>query len=263
MKCKTTSRKQSILLLFFAISATSIVAQSNNTDSISIEKLRTESGVDPTRVQSRAGYSVLVQDLPETNGIITNRLSLNLGVNRWSLAIKAETVTRSPEIAGTGFKSGFGDIRFNVLNAFFVKGKHALAANAEFAIPTGGQQYGAGYFSVTPALTYSYTINPTLFLAFQPQYTFHLMKDPLYPDLSVITIRCFLAKFTKSGMFFVFEPRPVFDLTNNKTDFVLSPIIGKSLGGGFNLIALAEIATTNNLKTNRGQVYQFGLNKNF
>lgn len=255
--------KQIIFILFTISTTLNLIAQNTNQDSINIEKLRTESGVDPTRVQSRIGYSILVQDLPDNEGIITNRASLTMGVNRWSLAIKAETVTRSPEIAGTGFKSGFGDIRFNVLNAFFVKGKHALAANAEFAIPTGGQQYGAGYFSVTPALTYSYTINPTLFLAFQPQYTFNLMKDPLYPDLSVITIRCFLAKFTKSGMFFVFEPRPIFDLTNNKTDFVISPIIGKSLGGGFNLIALAEIATTNNLKTNRGQVYQFGFNKNF
>lgn len=186
-----------------------------------------------------------------------------MGVNRWSLALKAESVTRKPAIPGEGFNSGFGDMRFNILNAFFVKGKHALAANAEFVIPTGGQKYGAGYFSVTPALTYSYTINPTLFLAVQPQYTFQLMKDPQYPDLSVITIRSFLAKFTQSGFFFVFEPRPIFDLGNNKTDFVLSPIIGKSLGAGFNLIALAEFAATENLKNNRGQVYQFGFNKNF
>jgi hypothetical protein len=160
--------------------------------------------------------------LPD-DGIITNRASLTMGVNRWSLAIKAESLTRTPTIPGTGFKSGFGDIRFNVLNAFFVKGKHALAANAEFAIPTGGQQYGAGYFSVTPALTYSYTIHPTLFLAFQPQYSFSIMKDPAFPDLSVVTLRSFLAKFTQSGFFFVFEPRPIFDLGNNKTDFVLSP----------------------------------------
>lgn len=255
--------KYIVIVILSLNAASTLHAQTTNEDSARIEKLRTESGVDPTRVQSRIGYSILVQDLPAEKGIITNRASLTMGVNRWSLGIKAESVTRTPEVAGTGFKSGFGDIRFNVLNAFFVKGKHALAANAEFAIPTGGQQYGTGYFSVTPALTYSYTINPTLFLAFQPQYTFDIMKDPLYPELSVITIRCFLAKFTKSGMFFVFEPRPIFDLANNKTDFVLSPIIGKSLGGGFNLIALAEIATTSNLKTNRGQVYQFGFNKNF
>lgn len=46
---------------------------SQATDSAAIEKLRTESGVDPTRVQSRAGFSVLVNDLPENAGKITNR----------------------------------------------------------------------------------------------------------------------------------------------------------------------------------------------
>ena len=67
---------------------------------------------------------------------------------------------------------------------------------------------GSQYFSATPGsyITYSYTINPSLFLAFQPQYTFQLLKDPLYPDLSVLTIRSFLAKFTKTGYFFVLEP---------------------------------------------------------
>lgn len=253
-----------IIIVLLALSTISTLhAQTTNEDSARIEKLRTESGVDPTRVQSRIGYSVLAQDLPGSDGIITNRANFVLGVNRWTLGIKAESVTRTPEIAGTGFKSGFGDIRFNVLNAIFTKGKHAIAASAEFAIPTGGQQYGAGYFSVTPALTYSYTLKPTLFLAFQPQYSFHLMKDPLYPDLSVITIRSFLAKFTQSGFFFVLEPRPIFDLTNNKTDFVISPIIGKALGAGFNLIVLAEIATTSNLRNNRGHLYQVGFNKNF
>lgn len=255
--------KKIILLLVAIIATINLFAQNVQEDSISIEKLRTESGVDPTRVQSRIGYSILVQDLPKKAGIITNRVNFIMGVNRWSLGIKAESVTRTPEIAGNGFKSGFGDIRFNILNAFFVKGKHAMAANAEFAIPTGGQRYGAGYFSVTPAITYSYTINPTLFFALQPQYTFHLMKDPLYPDLSVITIRSFLAKFTKSGFFFVFEPRPIIDLANNQTDFIISPILGKSLGGGFNLITLAEIVTTNNLRTNRGHLFQIGFNRNF
>ena len=155
------------------------------------------------------------------------------------------------------------DIRFNLLNAFFVSAKHALAGNIEFAIPTGGTRYGLGYFSATPALTYSFTFNPTLFFAIQPQYSFDIMKDPAYPELSVLTIRSFLAKFTKTGFFFVFEPRPIIDLANQKTDLVLSPIVGKALGGGFNLIGLAEIALTENLRNQRGQVFQLGINKNF
>jgi hypothetical protein len=138
-----------------------------------------------------------------------------------------------------------------------------MAANAEFSVPTGGNKFGTGYYSVTPAFTYAYTIKPTLIVAIQPQYTLHLLKDPLFPALSVITIRSFLARFTKTGYFMVLEPRPIFDLANNKADFVVSPILGKSLGGGFNAILLAEIGLTNNIQKNRGQVYQIGFNKNF
>jgi hypothetical protein len=249
-----------VLVLVIAFSPLSLFSQS---DSAAIEKLRTESGVDPTRVATRVGLSILVQDQRERAGIITNRLAINLGVNRWSINAKLETAARTTGIPGTGFESSFGDFRLNILNAFFVKGKHALAANAEFLVPTAKPGFGQPYFSVTPALTYSYTINPTLFFAIQPQYTFDLISDPGYPDLSVLTIRTFLAKFTKTGYFFVLEPRPIIDFGNSKTDLVISPIIGKSLGSGFNLILLGEFPVTNNIHDTRGIVWQFGFNKNF
>jgi hypothetical protein len=232
-------------------------------DFVDLEKLRKESGIDPTRVQSRAGYSFLMYDLEGSAGQINNRLSLNLGVNTWNFSMKYDVISRTTGEPGTGFNSGMGDIRFSVLNAFYVEGKHALAASAEFSMPTGKPGFGSQYFSATPAITYSYTIKPSLILAFQPQYTFQLMKDPLYPNLSVLTIRSFLAKFTKTGYFFVFEPRPIFDFGNNTVDFIISPIIGKSLGAGFNLIVLAEIPVTNTYRENKGILYQLGFNKNF
>ena len=89
------------------------------------------------------------------------------------------------------------------------------------------------------------------------------MKDPLYPEISVLTIRPFIAKFTSSGMFYVFEPRPVFDLGNKQTDLIISPIIGRSLGAGFNLIFLMEYPTKLTTRENRGVLYQIGFNKNF
>ncbi|MBK6967288.1 MAG: hypothetical protein IPH20_26190 [Bacteroidales bacterium] len=52
---------------------------------------------------------------------------------------------------------------------------------------------------ITPSITYS-TINPSLFLAIQPQYTFHLMKDSIYPNLSVVTVRVFLKNLRKPGI---------------------------------------------------------------
>lgn len=247
------------LVFFFAEKSFS----QSETDSLKLEQLRKESGVDPTRVQSRAGYSLLIYDQEADAGQINNRLSLNLGINHWNFSMKYEAITRTTGEPESGFASGMGDIKFSLLNAFFVKGKHAVAGSVEFSIPTGKPGFGSQYFSITPALTYSYTIKSSLFFAFQPQYSFDLMKDPATPPLSVITLRSFLAKFTKSGYFFVFEPRPVFDLTNETFDLILSPIIGKALGGGFNLIGLAEFPTNETTINKRGNLYQFGFNKNF
>lgn len=250
-----------IIFLVFFIAGKSL-AQSE-TDSVKLEQLRRESGVDPTRVQSRGGYTFLIYDQEGAAGQINNRISLNLGVNRWNFSMKYEAITRTTGEPGSGFTSGMGDIKFSLLNAFYVKGKHALAGGAEFSMPTGKPGFGSQYFSVTPSLTYSFTINPSLFLAVQPQYTFELMKDPAYPSLSIITVRAFLAKFTNKDYFFVFEPRPIFDLTNDSFDLILSPIIGKALGGGFNLIVLAEFPTNETTIKSRGNLYQFGFNKNF
>lgn len=253
-----------LILLLLIIGVTSNVSAQNKTeDSLKTEKLRKESGVDPTRVASRASYSFLYFDQGNSLGQINNRATLTLGVNRWSLAMKYEVISKVGKIPGSGFSSGMGDLKFSVLNAFYVKGKSALAASAEISMPTGKPEFGSQYFSITPALTYSYTIQPSLFLAVQPQYTFHVLKDPIYPSLSVLTVRSFIAKFTKKGYFYVFEPRPVFDFGNNTTDLILSPIIGKSLGGGFNLLFLAEFSTNASVKKTRGNLFQLGFNKNF
>lgn len=266
MNAPTTGKhlvlKKVFLLSIFLFIAAKSFAQ-GETDSLKLEQLRRESGVDPTRVQSRVGYTLLIYDQEAAAGQINNRIALNLGVNRWNFSMKYEAITRSTGEPGSGFTSGMGDIKFSLLNAFFVKGMHALAGGAEFSIPTGKPGFGSQYFSMTPSLTYSYTIKPSLFLAVQPQYTFELMKDPDSPSLSVITVRSFLAKFTNNGYFFVFEPRPIFNLTNDTFDLILSPIIGKALGGGFNLIVLAEFPTNETTIKNRGNLYQFGFNKNF
>jgi hypothetical protein len=233
------------------------------TDTISIDKLRTESGVDPTRVNSRIGYSVLYYDKSENSASVSNRLNLTIGVNRWSFSIKPEIIALHNGVAGSGFNSGFSDLKFSILNAFYIKGKNSLAGSVEFNLPFGNQDFGSQYFSATPAITYAYTINNSLFLAVQPQYTFGIAKDELYSDLNVLTTRIFIAKFTNAGAFYVFEPRLVYDFENNNFDFILSPIIGKSLGAGFNLIGLMEIPTRQSTIDSRGILYQIGFNKNF
>lgn len=253
------SKLKNGLILFFFISTTAC----GQTDSLSIEKLRTESGVDPTRVNSRVGYSGLYFDKANNASSISNKFSLVLGVNRWSFSIKPEIMTTHSGVIGTGFQSSFTDVKFSILNAFYVKGKNSLAGSVEFNLPTGKQGFGSQLFSATPALTYSYTINQSLFLAIQPQYTFVIAKDAIYPNLSILTNRVFIAKFTKTGMFYVFEPRTIIDFENNNFDLILSPIIGKSLGAGFNLIGLMEIPTKKSTIDDRGILYQIGFNKNF
>jgi hypothetical protein len=251
-----------IITIFFLLLYNSVCAQIEE-DSLKIEKLRSESGIDPTRVMSRAGYSIIASNPTGPKALVGNRFSMNVGIGRWSISGKFEIGSKVGEQPGTGFETGLNDFKFSILNAFLVSGKHAMAGAVEFALPTGKPGIGLQYFSATPSLTYSYTIKPSLIFAVQPQYTFDLMKDELYPDLGVVTVRAFLAYFSPAGYFIVFEPRPIFDLENNKTDWVISPVFGKALGNGFNLITLVEIALTDNLKTNRGSLFQLGFNKNF
>ncbi|MDY2586825.1 hypothetical protein [Winogradskyella aquimaris] len=231
-------------------------------DSTSLETLRTQSGVDPTRVVTKIAYSVWYYDQANDRMQINNRINYTAGVNRWSFSLKPELITNNYTVEGN-FTTKVGDLRFTILNAFYVKGKHALAGAAEFTLPIGAEGFGSQYFSVNPSLTYSYTINQSLFFAIQPQYLFDLAKVQSYPDLSVFTLRTFLAKFTSSGWFYVFEPRIINNFESKTFDFVLSPIIGKSVGGGFNITGLVEVPTRQATIDNRGLLVQFGITKNF
>jgi hypothetical protein len=252
--------KRIYFLLFFTISAAYALAQS---DSAAMDKMVRESGIDPTRVQSRASYSFLVSDPSGSALRVLNRVVFNLGVNRWSFTGKYEMVSVYKDDTAGVFSTGSGDLKVNVLNAFFVKGKHALAGSAEVTLPLGKPGFGLQYFALMPALTYSYTINPSLIFAVQPQYLFNMAKGKEYPQLSVLTVRVFIAKFTKSGYFFVIEPRPVYDFTNENFELIIAPIIGKALGKGFNIVFLSEWPTSSDLWKTTGALYQFGLSKSF
>jgi hypothetical protein len=252
--------KKTLLIIFSFLFSALTYAQS---DSAAMAKMVKESGLDPTKVQSRASYSFIISDPPGSPITILNRMVFNLGIDRWSFNAKYELTSRYTNNAEGVFSTGSGDLKFNVLNAFFVKGKHAMAASAELTFPLGKPGYGLQYFALMPALTYSLTINPSLILAIQPQYLFNLVKGDDYPQLSILTTRIFLAKFTKSGYFFVFEPRPIYNFTTSQFDLILSPIIGKALGKGFNLAFLAELPTTKRLWDQTGPLYQVGLSKSF
>lgn len=250
--------KSSILFILLFVVSSSAMAQS---DSASMAKMVKESGIDPTKVQSRASYSFLISDPAGSPIRIFNRVVFNLGINRWSFTAKYELTSIYTNSAEGTFSTGSGDLKFNALNAFFVKGKHALALSAEVTFPTGRPGYGLQYFALMPALTYSYTITPSLIFALQPQYLFNLVKGDNYHQISILTVRVFIAKFTKPGYFFVLEPRPVYNFTNKQFDLIIAPIIGKALGKGFNLVFLSEFPTTKRLWDATGSLYQFGISK--
>lgn len=254
-----------LIVTIFSFSSFTVFAQTDSlfaqTDSLAIEKMRAESGVDPTRVTSKVGFIAAYYDKPDNSSYIVNKFNVTLGVDRWSIALKPEI--KSVLNGGSGFKTGISDMKFLILNAFYINGKHSMAGSVEFNIPFGKQDFGSQYFSATPAITYSYTLNDQLFFAIQPQYTFAIAKNDLYPDLRVLTTRIFLAKFTNSGYYFVFEPRSVYNFENKNYDMILSPIIGKALGAGMNLVFLMEIPTKKSTIDSNGILVQLGYNKNF
>ena len=84
---KYGSMKKKFLLALVLLTVYSSLFAQEESDSANLEKLRRESGVDPTRVQSRGGYSILMYDQEGSAGQINNRLALNLGVNRWNFSM--------------------------------------------------------------------------------------------------------------------------------------------------------------------------------
>lgn len=102
-----------------------------------IDKIRTESGVDPTRVASRFAYSIIVLDPRGAAVELRNRVKYTLGVNRWSFAIREELISRHSGDPGTGFDTGPSDVTLSVLSAFYTDPKNAFAASVEASLPTG------------------------------------------------------------------------------------------------------------------------------
>ena len=204
---------------------------------LSLDEVRTQSGVDPTRIISKIGFSTWYFDKEAGNAQVNNRISATFGVDDWAFNVRMDLVSINNVPGRRGFVTGAGNMKVNILNSFYNNGRHALAASVDLAFPTASQAIDAaaglnGYFYLTPALTYSYTINQGLMVAAQPQYSFALAKGEAdYPAMSLLTVRMFIAKFWDSGLFAVFEPRPMYDFTRDRFDLILSPIVGKALGG--------------------------------
>ena len=258
-------KKIILVLSLITIFSGSLAAQQTDTTEVKkLEKLRKESGVDPTRVSTRFVYGQEFLDPKGSGFSYNNNFKLTVGVGAWafSLKTKARSTYNTSETGGK-FTNGIDDFTFSVGNTVFYKGKHAVNAGIEFVAPFGSPAFSAQSFILTPNFTYAYTISSKLIFALNPQYTFTVAKADQVPSVSLVTIRPFFACFLPSGVFAVMEPRLLYDLKAEQFDVIISPILGKGLGKGWNMIAFAEVPVTNKRIETLGVMYKFGIQKNF
>jgi len=256
--------KKQILLLIISILCVnlSVYAQVDSVKLKEIEKTRTESGVDPTRVSSRFGYTFEILKPNEGDAFrFNNNMKLTFGVSRWSLKVETRISALYDGQEGSDVVSGMSDIKLGINNAFFVSGKHALAGGFDLSAPTGSKEFNNQAFTIQPNIAYAYTINPMLIFAVNPQYTRTIWRNKDVPMQDILTVRPFFALFLPSGVFAVIEPRSQYDFTLKKYDFIISPIIGGSIGGGFNLALILEIPTKQETLNNYGILGKLGIQK--
>jgi hypothetical protein len=252
------------LILLFLISNRIAAQEADSTRIKELEKLRKESGVDPTRVSTRFNYGQEFLDPKGSGYSYNNTFKLTVGIGSWAFYIKTRArSTYNPGKPNGTFSSGIDDFTFSAANTVYYKGKNAVNVGVELLAPVGNQAFSSQSFLMTPNFTYAYTISPKLIFALNPQYSFTVAKSDIVPAVSLATIRPFFAGFFPSGVFAVIEPRVLYDFKAKQFDLVISPILGKSLGKGWNIVAIVEAPVTNQRIENLGMIYKLGVQKNF
>jgi len=253
-----------LVLLCLLCLSTELAAQKDTTrkDTLSYEQIRGQSGLDPVIIHSKYIFTSYINDLEGSSCVITNTAGILLVVKKWGLSLESSVVSVKSKSTGEGFSSGIGDMKFTLSYKLHTKGKHSLAVAGKLGFPTGKAGFGSQYLSLTPAITYIFAPKPSIILAVQPQYSFHLFKNALYPDLSLLTVKLLFAKFNKSGFIYGVELKPIVNFTASYFNLFISPFLSHSLGGGFNILVLCDIPATG-ATIKKGATYQLGFNRNF
>ena len=231
-------------------------------DTTSMETHRAQSGIDPITIKSRVMFTSYLYDTKGPSGTINNTAGFMIGIKKWYLGMYGSAVSVMTGKPGEGFSTGAGDVLLTVQNRIYMHGRHGVAITGAIEYPTGKRGFGTQYLSFTPVLTYLYAFNPSLIIVVQPQYTFHLMKDPAYPPLSLLSARVILAKFRRTGTAYGIEAKPAINLQSNVFYAYVSPFLSKALGAGFNLVLLADLPLNKNA-VDKGPTYEIGLNRFF
>lgn len=251
-----------VVLLCFLFAEANAQTDTKQKDTTSIEHVRAASGIDPIIIRSKIVFTSFINNPKGPSGSITNTAGLSLGVKNWAVGIYGSEVTVLSGNPGEGFHSATGDFMLSLQNTVYSRGKHAIAVTGVLTFPTGKKGCGSQYFSLTPVLTYIYALKPSLIFAVQPQYSFHLLKDPVYPPLRMLSVRSLVAKFTKTGFVYGLEIKPTINLEADKFYLFLSPFVSKSLGAGFNVLFLYDMPI-NKPARDKGPTFQLGINRNF
>ena len=198
-KHKTKQMRKTICLLFiFMFCFRALYSQQvDSIESKKLDNLRTESGVDPTRVSSRVNFTFEFID-PQGPGYSFNTvLKANVGIAKWSFALKTKIKSTYQGNSGPGemMKKGFDDLTFSIGNTVFYKGRHAINIGADLVAPIGSSDFSGQAFLFTPNFTYAVTISPEFIFAINPQYSMTVVRTENVQRVSLLTVRPFLQHF--------------------------------------------------------------------
>jgi hypothetical protein len=232
-------------------------------DSAAAERVRTESGIDPTRIVSVAGVGFEVVDFPGDRFASAVIPRLGIGAGAWSAALDTRLAATYAGEPGASLVTGLGDVGLTLVRAFRPAARHAVAVGAELSLPVGRPEIGGRAVSVTPSVTWAWTLRPWLVVAAQPQYERSLLRASDAPATSILTLRGFVAVFRPSGWFYVLEGRVREDFELGRSYAQVAPVVGKNIGRGFNLAATLDLPLSSAARDRFGVLWRVGVQRVF
>ena len=112
MACLTNKIDYEIFFDAFApVAAFASFAQEPE-EHLSLDEVRTQSGVDPTRIISKIGFSTWYFDKEAGNAQVNNRISATFGVDDWAFNVRMDLVSINNVPGRRGFfVTGAGNMK--------------------------------------------------------------------------------------------------------------------------------------------------------
>jgi hypothetical protein len=232
-------------------------------DSAAADRVRTESGIDPTRIVSAVGVGFEVVDFPGDRFASAVIPRLGIGAGAWSASLDTRLAATYSGEPGAPLVTGLGDVGLTLVRAVLPSARHSLALAAELVLPVGDPAIGGRAVRITPSVTWAWTVRPWLVVAAQPQYERTLLRPSEVPAVSLLTLRGFVAVFRPSGWFYVLEARVRQDFEAERSYVQVAPVVGKNIGRSVNLAARLDLPISGTARERYGVVYRVGVQRVF